>query len=186
MPNTRRSSKQVAKDKAALKRLQKSGTYSGKVDLRKKPTPYQLKKIKALADARKKSGKKPEPGPTVKKSRISDAKLKALKEPKHKLTTYALPFLRRGQSDPEWRRFTYKGLRAFLAEYKGGDPEGAAEWQSYAVREEWTFPPTTPAEIKEIKTQANLYFTGTRIDEPKGGIRQRRKPNAKAHRGRRK
>jgi hypothetical protein len=186
MPNTRRSSKQVAKDKAALKRLQKSGTYSGKVDLRKAPTPYQLKKIKALADARKKSGKKAAPGPTVKKSRISDANLKALKEPKHKLTTYALPFLRRGQSEPEWRRFTYKGLRAFLAEYKGGDPEGAAEWQSYAVREEWTFPPTTPAEIKEIKTQANLYFTGTRIDEPKGGVRQKRGPNKKRHRGKRK
>jgi hypothetical protein len=184
MPNTRRSSKQAAKDKAALKRLQKSGTYSGKVDLRKAPTPYQLKKIKALAEAARAKRAKDKSGPTVKKSRVSEKQMKALKEPKHKLTTYALPFLRRGEKEPEWRRFTYKGLRAFLAEYKAGDPEGAAEWQSYAIREEWTFPPTTPAEITEIKREANLYFTGTRIDAPKGGIRRRRKPNKKPHRSR--
>lgn len=184
MPITRRSSKQAAKDKAALKRLQKSGTYSGKIDLRKAPSPYQLKKIAALKAAKSKSPPKSKSGPTVSKKRIDGRNLDKMPAPKNVLTTYALPFKRRGQDEPEWRRFTYKGLRAFLAEYKAGDADGAAEWQSYAVRETWTFPPTTKTDVAAIKREANMYFTGIRISAPKGGTVQKRAPNKKKHRGR--
>ena len=121
----------------------------------------------------------------MRKSRVSEKQLKSLKEPKHKLTTYALPFLRKGQEEPEWRRFTYKGLRAFLAEYKPDDPEGAARWQSYAVREEWSF--SNVEEKRETKREAELYFSGKRIDKPRGKIRKRIKPrHAKKKRARKK
>ncbi len=60
--------------------------------------------------------------------------------------------------------------------------EGAARWQSYAVREEWTFP--TKAEKSEKRREAELYFSGKRIDEPRGRIRKRIKPkHAKKKRG---
>lgn len=188
MTSTGRSSKQAARDRAALKRLRASGLYSGKIDLRKAPTRYQLKKIETLKTSRKAKSKtkpapKPQPprqkvpGATIKSREISHKQLKNLKEPKHKLTTYALPFLRKGQDEPEWHRFTYTGLRKFLADYKPDDPEGAAEWQSYAVAEQWTF--DTAKDVTEKRRETNVYFTGVRIAEPKGKIRKKIKRSKK-------
>lgn len=173
MPNTRRSSKQAARDRAALKRLAKSGKYSGKIDLRKAPTKYQLKKISELKAAAPKPrpSKQKIPGATVRQSEVSAKQLKNLKAPKHTLTTYALPFLRKGHAEPEWRRFTYKQLRAFMAEYKPDDPAEAAEWMSYAVKEHWTF--DTVAQVAGMRKETNLYFSGARISEPNGTIRKR-------------
>lgn len=193
MPTTGRSSKQVARDRAALKRLQKSGIYSGKIDLRKAPSRYQRQKIAELA-ARKKGKKaaskpakratrvrppkKTANGARIRQREISQKQLKNLPEPKHKLTTYALPFLRKGQEEPEWRRFTYRQLKQFLAEYKPDDPEGAAEWMSYAVAEHWTFP--TKQQATDMRRDTNLYFSGRRINEPQGRIRKKIKPKHRA------
>lgn len=185
-----RSASQVAKDRAALKRLQKSGLYKGKIDLRKAPSKYQLKKLdelSALPKAKSRSrlsgkagkrGKQPlppktkTPGAKVKRTRMSEAEVRNLKPTtkKHELTTYALPFLRRGQQEPEWRRFTRQQLTKFLAEYKGDDPEAAAEWKSYAVKETWTF--DTKAEVKEKRAEVNVFFSGVRISEPHGKIKK--------------
>lgn len=185
MPSTGRSSKQAARDRAALKRLRKAGTYSGKIDLRKPPTRYQLKKIEALkakAPAKTKAKAKPPakrarpprtktPGVKIRETELSREQLKKLKAPKHKLTTYALPFLRKGTDEPEWRRFTYKGLITFLHEYKPDDPEGAAEWKAYAVKEHWTF--ATIKEVTAKRAKANVYFSGIRITGPDGDEVQR-------------
>lgn len=114
------------------------------------------------------------PGATIRRDTLSHAQLKDIAKPTHKLTTYALPFLRKGQNEPEWRRFTHDGLKKFLAEYKADDPDGAAEWKAYAVRERWTF-----ATLKEVATErreVNVYFSGVRIDEPNGKIVRRIKP----------
>lgn len=187
MPSKKRSASQAAKDKAALKRLAKSGKYGGKIDLRKAPTRYQLKKIAALsasakAKARRKGRKSKQPfpprtktpGATVKRSRLTEKQVRALKPGgEYSLTTYALPFLRKGQEEPEWRRFTLKQLNQFLNEYKGDDPEGAAEWKSYAVKEVWTF--ETKTEVKEMRAEVNVFFSGVRIDEPQGKIRKQLK-----------
>ena len=91
----------------------------------------------------------------------------------YRLKTYALPFLRKGRDEPEWRRFTRAQLTKFLAEYKAGDEEGAAEWRSYAVEETWTF--DTKTEKSDFRKDVDLYFTGRRIDEPKGKVRRQRK-----------
>lgn len=99
-----------------------------------------------------------------------------------KLTTYALPFLRKGRVKPEWRRFTPSQLRKFLAEYKAGDEEGAAEWREYAVRETWTF--ETKRERGDFRRETDLYFSGVRIVAPNGAKAQRRAPNKKKHRAR--
>lgn len=180
MPNIKRSSKQAAKDRAALKRLRNSGKYKGKIDLRKPPTKYQLTKIKSLRGKRvakskaRKSRRPPAtktPGMRAKRSELTAKQVRNLKEPSHKLTTYALPFLRKGQDEPEWRRFTYKQLRQFIAEYKADDPEAGAEWMSYAVKEHWTF--DTLAQVSEMRKETNVYFSGVRIDEPNGKIRKR-------------
>lgn len=113
------------------------------------------------------------PGATIKRKRMTEKEVRELPPRGFDLTTYALPFLRKGQSEPEWRRFTRSQLTKFLAEYKAGDEEGAAEWRSYAVRETWTF--TTKTEKSEFVTDTDLYFSGRRIDEPKGGARYQRK-----------
>lgn len=182
MPITGRSSKQAAKDRAALKRLKKSGIYRGKIDLRKAPTKYQLQKLAALKSAAKskRGGKSKQPlppktktpGAKVKRTRMTEKQLRDMKPAatKHELTTYALPFLRKGQLEPEWRRFTRTQLTKFLNEYKADDPEGAAEWRSYAVKETWTF--DTKAEVKEMRKETNYYFSGVRIDAPSGKIRK--------------
>lgn len=181
MATTKRTAKQVAKDKAALKRLKKSGSYSGKIDLRKAPTKYQLKK---LAELKSKSARKPRPtkqkipGARITQTEVSAKQLAKLKAPKHSLTTYALPFLRKGQQEPEWRRFTYKQLRAFLAEYKPDDPEGAAEWLSYAVAEKWSF--DTVAQVAGMRKETNLYFSGVRISHPEGQIKKHVKSQSPA------
>jgi hypothetical protein len=179
-----RTRAQAAKDRAALRRLNKSGTYRGKIDLRKAPTAYQLKKIAELA-AKKRAGKKPGkksakakkplppkqkvPGATIKRRRMSEKEVRNLK-PKgdHKLVTYALPFRRKGSEEPEWRRFTRAQLTKFLNEYKADDPEERAEWRSYAVREEWTF--ATKTERTSFREETDLYFSGVRISEPQGGF----------------
>jgi hypothetical protein len=179
MPSTRRNAKQAAKDKAALKRLQKSGIYKGKIDLRKAPTKYQLKKLEQLKSrAKSKSPRQPlppktkTPGAKVTRKRMTEAEVRAIKPSakKHELTTYALPFLRRGQQEPEWRRFTRTQLRKFMDEYKGDDPEAAEEWMSYAVKETWTF--DTKAKVKEKRAEVNVFFSGVRIDQPHGKIRK--------------
>src|SRR5690349_2068074 len=86
MPSKIRSASQARKDRAALKRLRDSGTYTGKIDLRKAPTPYQLKKIAAIKGKRvskSRSPAKPEgrrrmppkqkvPGATIKRRVISE------------------------------------------------------------------------------------------------------------------
>ena len=181
MPTTKRSSKQVAKDRAALKRLKKSGIYSGKIDLRKAPTRYQLKKLEQLKSAAKTKRPRPTkqkiPGAKITQSEVSEKQLKNLKAPKHTLTTYALPFLRKGQQEPEWRRFTYRQLRAFLAEYKPDDEE-AAEWMSYAVAEKWSF--DTAAQVAGMRKETNLYFSGVRIAAPEGEIKKRVKSQSPA------
>jgi hypothetical protein len=175
MPSKKRNASQARKDRAALKRLQKSGTYRGKIDLRKAPSDYQLKKIRELKENTR-SRKQPlppktkTPGAKVKRTRMSAKELKNVKVGKHKLVTYALPFLRKGQREPEWRRFTAKGLNQFLNEYKADDPEGKAKWKEYAVREEWTF--ETKTERTDFRHEADLYFSGRRIDEPNGVIRK--------------
>lgn len=180
MPSKNRTASQAAKDKAALKRLRKSGIYKGKIDLRKAPTAYQLKKLDQLRASRKaKGGKRPlppktkTPGASVKRTRMSEKEVRNLKPAgaKHELTTYALPFLRKGQVEPEWRRFTRTQLTKFLNEYKADDPEGAAEWKSYAVKETWTF--DTVKEVREMRKETNIYFSGVRIDGPEGKIRKR-------------
>lgn len=171
----KRTSAQAAKDKAALKRLQKSG-YKGRIDLRKAPTKYQLSKIKVL---REKRARRPLPpkqkatgGARVKRTRMTEKEVRALKpNDNFALTTYALPFLRKGQQEPEWRRFTGPQLTKFLAEYKADDPDGAAEWRSYAVKETWTFP--TKTDRKVFRSETNLYFSGVRVDGPKGKIKKR-------------
>lgn len=178
MPSKSRSASQAAKDKAALKRLAKSGTYGGKIDLRKAPTRYQQKKIAELKASRSRKSqplppKQKTPGATIKRSRMSEKQLRELK-PKGKeygLTTYALPFLRKGEIEPEWRRFTYRQLSKFLEEYKGDDPEGKAEWRSYAVKETWTF--ERPSDVTEMRRETNLFFSGVRIDEPHGQIKKK-------------
>lgn len=187
MANKKRTASQARKDKAALKRLQKSGLFRGKIDLRKAPTKTQLKRIAELKAKRQPlPPRQKTPGATISRKRISKAQLEKDGADKAgaKLTTYALPFLRRGESEPEWRRFTREQLKKFLAEYKGDDTEGAAEWRSYAVRETWTF--KTKTERAGFRKETDLYFSGVRISEPQGGITQRRKPNKKAHRGKRK
>lgn len=184
MPIKKRSASQAAKDKAALKRLQKAGTYRGKIDLRKAPTKRQSELIKELSAKRgKRSKQKMPPATPVKDAKITRKKLTAKqlsKERKSALTTYALPFLRRGRDEPEWRRFTYTQLQKFMAEYKGDDPDAAEEWMSYAVRESWVF--DTPDEKTEFRSEVNLYFSGRRIDEPHGKIRKKitRKKAAKS------
>jgi hypothetical protein len=45
-----RSKAQVARDKKALKTLKKSGLYTGKLDFRRAPTPYQKGQIRKYAD----------------------------------------------------------------------------------------------------------------------------------------
>ena len=180
MPSKSRSASQAAKDKAALKRLQKSGTYGGKIDLRKAPTRYQQKKIAELKASRSRSRSKQPlppktktPGATIKRSRMTEKQLRELKPQakEHNYTTYALPFLRKGQVEPEWRRFTRTQLSKFLEEYKGDDPEGKAEWRSYAVKETWTF--ETLREIADMRRETNLFFSGVRIDEPHGKIQKK-------------
>lgn len=181
MPSKKRTASQAANDKAALKRLQKSGKYRGRIDLRKAPTAYQLKKIAQLKAARKARAMPPKtktPGATVRRSRMTEKQVRELKpSQEHKLTTYALPFLRKGESEPEWRRFTAKQLTQFLNEYKADDPDGKAEWRSYAVKETWTF--ESKAQVKTMRDETNIYFSGVRIDEPQGRIRKRLK-NKKA------
>lgn len=179
MPNTSRSSRQAARDRAALKRLRKSGIYKGKIDLRKAPTRYQLQKLEQLRAAKSRKSqplppRQKTPGATVKRTRISGKQLETLKPSAgHKLTTYALPFLRKGESEPEWRRFTHTGLAKFLYEYKTaqGDEEGAKEWRSYAVKEVWTF--DTKAEVSGMRRDSNVFFSGVRIDGPSGKIQKR-------------
>lgn len=192
MSSKKRTLKQVARDRALLKRLRNSGTYKGKIDLRKAPTPYQLQKLKAIKGKRvpknpPKPDKKPLPpkpkipeGMKLKRGRMTEKQVRALK-PKadHKLTTYALPFLRKGSPEREWRRFTGPQLTKFLNEYKSGEPDQAAEWKSYAVREEWSF--VTKTERTDFRKSTDLYFSGVRIDEPKGGVTQRRAPNKKSN-----
>ncbi|MEB2619739.1 hypothetical protein, partial [Kocuria rosea] len=178
-----RSASQARKDRAALKRLQKSGIFKGKIDLRKKPTRRQRELIEQLK--RPLPPKQKVDGATIKRTRMSETEVRNITPAtQHKLTTYALPFLRKGQTEPEWRRFTREQLAKFLNEYKADDPEGKAEWRSYAVREDWTF--GTKTERTEFRREADLYFTGVRISEPQGIKTQRRAPNKKAHRGRRK
>lgn len=183
MANKNRTASQARKDRAALKRLKKAGTFRGKIDLRKAPTKRQRQLIEELK--RPMPPKQKTPGATIKRTRMTEKEVREV-TPKtsHKLTTYALPFLRKGQTEPEWRRFTREQLAKFLNEYKADDPEGKAEWRSYAVREEWTF--TTKTERTEFRREADLYFTGVRISEPQGGVTQRRAPNKKKHRGKRK
>jgi hypothetical protein len=187
MPTIRRSAKQAAKDKAALKRLQKSGIYRGKIDLRKAPSRYQLSKLTELKSKRQPLPPKTKtPGAKIKRTRMSEKQVRGLKPGgrDHKLTTYALPFLRKGQLEPEWRRFTRTQLTKFLEEYKGDDPDGAAEWRSYAVKEEWTF--ATKQEVSEMRKEINIFFSGVRIDEPHGKIKKRlkNKKKSKTKRGR--
>lgn len=191
MSSKNRNAKQVAKDRAALKRLRNSGTYKGKIDLRKPPTKYQLLKLKLIKGKKvsRKAAKKPLPpkpripdGMKLKRSRMTEKQVRDLKPSGAvKMVTYALPFLRKGQVEPEWRRFTGPALTKFLNEYKAGEPEAAAEWKSYAVKEEWSF--LTKTERSEFKRETDLYFSGVRISEPKGGTAQKRKPNKKKHRG---
>src|SRR5579872_6633894 len=168
MSTKRRSKAQARKDRAALKRLQKSG-YRGKIDLRKAPTKYQLQKIRDLKQGgkRKLPSKQKVPGAKITRKVLTEKEVREL-TPKggNKLTTYALPFLRKGQTEPEWRRFTRSQLTKFLAEYKEGDPDGAAEWRSYAVRETWTFPSKDAK--SQFRKETDLYFSGVRIDEPQG------------------
>jgi len=194
MSSKYRTAKQAARDRAALKRLRDSGDYRGKVDLRKAPTRYQRQKIAELKAKRsRKSARSPArkmppatktPGAKVKRTTLTEKQVRELKPTtKNKMVTYALPFLRKGQLEPEWRRFTHAGLLKFLNEYKADDPEGKAEWRAYAVREEWFF--DTPDEKKDMRRETDLYFSGVRIDAPKGGVVQRRKPNKKGHRGQR-
>lgn len=180
MSSKTRTAKQAAKDRAALKRLKKSGTYRGKIDLRKAPTPYQLKKIKALAKSKAKTQSKekramPPAAPSrggakVKRDVLTEKQVRGLKpsEGKYELTTYALPFHRKGRDEPEWRRFTRNQLIKFLEEYKGDNPDEMNEWKSYAVRETWTFP--SRSEQTEMRRDVNLFFSGARIDEPNGEI----------------
>ena len=189
MPSKKRTASQAARDKAALKRLRKSGIFRGKIDLRKPPSKAALKKIAELTALRKaksrsrlsgkagKRGKRPlppktkTPGATIKRSRMTEKQVRELKPgTDHTLTTYALPFLRKGQVEPEWRRFTRAQLTKFLNEYKADDPEGKAEWKSYAVKETWTF--TSKAEVADMRRETNLYFSGVRITEPKGKIKK--------------
>ena len=190
MSSKTRTAKQAAKDRAALKRLRDSGTYSGKIDLRKAPTRYQLQKIAGLKGKRKSSKKElppatKTPGASVKRSTMTEKQVRELKPAtRNQLITYALPFKRRGSDDLEWRRFTHAGLNKFLNEYKSDDPEGKAEWKQYAVREVWTF--DKPAEKTDMRRKTELYFSGVRISEPQGGVVQKRKPNKKGHRGQRK
>lgn len=181
MPSKNRSSTQARKDRAALKKLRDSGTYTGKIDLRKAPTKYQLSKIKALKGKRK-GGAKPKmppkqkvPGAKITRRAISEKEVRDIPASggNYTMKTYALPFLRKGQAEPEWRRFTRSQLTKFLAEYKAGDEEGAAEWRSYAIEETWSFPSKTTK--SEFKRDTDLYFSGRRIDEPQGGARYQRK-----------
>lgn len=181
LPSKNRSASQARRDRAALKRLQKSGTYSGKIDLRKAPSRYQLEKIAALKSRSKPKQpmppkSKPPEGGKITRKRLSKKELE--REPRYKLTTYALPFLRKGKSEPEWRRFTWAQLQKFMVEYKGDDTEGADDWLSYAVRETWTF--SNSQEKKEFKTDVDLYFSGRRIDAPHGKIAATRARKRKA------
>lgn len=179
MATKKRSASQAAKDKAALKRLRDSGTYTGKIDLRKPPTRYQLDKIKALKGKRVSKRKLPPkqnvPGAKISRRVISEKQTRDIPAEggNYSMKTYALPFLRKGQVEPEWRRFTRSQLTKFLAEYKAGDEEGAAEWRSYAVEETWTFPTKTAK--GEFKKSTDLYFSGVRIDHPEGVARKMRK-----------
>ena len=183
MPSKKRTASQAARDKAALKRLRKSGIFRGKIDLRKPPSRAALKKIAELRAKRARHGgpklkarrllppKTKTPGATIKRTRLSEKQVRDLKPgADHTLTTYALPFLRKGQVEPEWRRFTRAQLTKFLNEYKADDPEGKAEWKSYAVKETWTF--TSKAEVADMRRETNLYFSGVRITEPKGKIKK--------------
>lgn len=165
MSSKRRSSAQARKDRAALKRLQKSGTYSGKIDLRKAPSKYQLQKIAALKTASKPMPPKTRvPGAKITRQRMTEKEIRKLtpNSKQSKLTTYALPFRRKGK-DNEWRRFTLKQLTTFLNEYKE-DEEERAEWRRYAVRETWIF--DTKGKRDEFKTETDLYFSGRRIEKP--------------------
>lgn len=198
MSTRNRTRKQAARDRALLKRLVNSGTYRGKIDLRKAPSKYQLQKIAELATSKKRGGAKTKrakqslppkhkvPGATIRRKRISEREVRELSPTggDYRLTTYALPFLRKGQEEPEWRRFTASGLTKFINEYKADDPEGGAEWKRYAVRETWTF--ETKTEKSDFRKEADVYFSGVRISEPQGGISQKRRPNKKGHRGSRK
>lgn len=182
MPSKTRSSAQARKDRAALNRLRNSGTYSGKIDLRKAPTPYQLKKIAALkgkrisksAPKRAMPPKQKTPGATIKRRVISEKDVRKIPAEggNYSMKTYALPFLRKGRPEPEWRRFTRSQLTKFLAEYKAGDEEGAAEWREYAVEETWTF--GTKTEKADFRKDVDLYFSGRRIDQPNGVTRSQR------------
>jgi hypothetical protein len=182
MPTKSRTKAQVRKDRAALKALKKSG-YKGKIDLRKRPSKYQAAKIKTLKASKSKKGKplppkQKVPGATIKRSRMTEKQVRNIAPGKdRKLTTYALPFLRKGYAEPEWRRFTRSQLSKFLNEYKADDPEGKAEWRSYAVKEEWTF--ATKTEKTEFKRETDVYFSGVRISEPKGKIRKKLKAKKK-------
>lgn len=188
MPTKNRNASQARKDRAALKRLQKSGKYKGKIDARKQPTRRQRELIKELTRAKAKRSKSKQPlppkpripkGAKLKRSRMTRKELDAVKPTGNKLTTYALPFNRRGQLEPEWRRFTRSGLTRFLSEYKAGDEEGAAEWREYAVREQWIF--ETKPEKSDFRHDIELYFTGVRIDAPHGTIKKRRVKKAPGH-----
>lgn len=109
--------------------------------------------------------KKRVPGAKIKRERMTEKQVRDLKpaSKQAKLTTYALPFRRKGQKEPEWRRFTLKQLTQFLNEYKDDDEE-RAEWRRYAVRETWTFP--TKIKRDEFRHDTDLYFYGRRISEP--------------------
>jgi hypothetical protein len=50
MSKTFRTKKQVSADKRALKTLQKTGLYTGKIDFRRAPTPYQKSQIRKFSD----------------------------------------------------------------------------------------------------------------------------------------
>lgn len=194
MPNKSRTLAQARKDRAALKRLRNSGTYTGKIDLRKPPTRYQLAKIKALKGKRvSKTGAKTRrklppkqkvPGASIKRRVISEKEVRKIPAAggDYTMKTYALPFLRKGHVEPEWRRFTRAQLTKFLNEYKADDPEGRAEWKSYAVEETWTFASKT--EKTEFKRETDIFFSGVRIAEPHGVIKKRLRNIKKTKRGR--
>lgn len=165
MSSKSRTKSQARKDRAALKRLQKSGTYSGKIDLRKAPSKYQLKKIAELKQAAKPMPPKSRvPGAKITRKRMTEKEVRNITPAtkQSRLTTYALPFRRKGQPN-EWRRFTLKQLTQFLNEYKE-DEEERAEWRRYAVKETWSF--ENKSKRDEFKTDTDLYFSGRRIDAP--------------------
>jgi hypothetical protein len=114
-------------------------------------------------------------GAKVRRKKISGRTLEKEPRPTNRLTTYALPFLRKGRG-LDWRRFTYDQLKNFLAEYKPDDAEGAEEWREYAVRESWTFDSVRKRDT--FKRDVERPFFGKVIGEAD------KSPVAKARKGR--